>query len=59
MGWHAHAAQPTSPTTNATNTGLVTLDKGKETQVPIRIRDGFNGPSIVVRAVDPTAGTIF
>jgi hypothetical protein len=43
-------------TTNATNTRLVTLDKGKQTQVPIRIHDDFKGPSIEVRAVDLTAG---
>lgn len=41
------------------NTRLVTLDKGKETQVPIRIHDEFKGSSIEVRAVDPTTGTIF
>lgn len=41
------------------NTRLVTLEKGKETQVPIRIYDDFTGPSIEVRVVDPTTGTIF
>src|SRR5262249_16383035 len=41
------------------NTRLVTLEKGKETQVPVRIHDDFTGPSIEVRAVDPTTGTIF
>lgn len=41
------------------NTRLVTLEKGKETQVPIRIHDDFTGPSIEVRVVDPTTGTIF
>lgn len=41
------------------NTRLVSLEKGKETQVPVRIHDDFTGPSIEVRAVDPTTGTIF
>jgi hypothetical protein len=41
------------------NTRLITLEKGKETQVPIRIQDDFKGSSIEVRAVDPTTGRIF
>lgn len=40
-------------------TRLVTLEKGKETQVPLRIHDEFNGGSIEVRAIDPATGTIF
>jgi hypothetical protein len=41
------------------NTRLVTLEKGKETQIPIRIHDDFAGSSIEVRAVDPATGAIF
>jgi hypothetical protein len=39
--------------------GLVTLTKGKETQVPVRIHDDFTGPSVEIRATDPTTGSIF
>lgn len=41
------------------NTRLVTLEKGKETQVPLRIYDEFTGPSIEVRAIAPATGAIF
>lgn len=34
-------------------TGLITLARGEETQVPIRIRDDFSGEFIEVRAIDP------
>jgi hypothetical protein len=40
-------------------TRLVTLEKGKETQVPLRVRDEFTGPSIEVRAIDSATGIIF
>jgi hypothetical protein len=40
-------------------TGLVTLEKGKETQVPVRIADDFDGPSVEIRATDPATGTVF
>ena len=40
-------------------TGLVTLEKGKETQVPIRIHDDFSGPAVEIRATDPATGTVF
>lgn len=40
-------------------TGLVTLVKGMETQVPLRISDDFQGKAIEVRASDPTSGAIF
>lgn len=39
-------------------TGLVTLEKGKETQVPIRIRDDFAGASVEIRACDPSTGAV-
>jgi hypothetical protein len=39
-------------------TGLVTLVKGTEVQVPVRIRDDFTGPSVELRATDPTTGAI-
>jgi hypothetical protein len=40
-------------------TRLVTLMKGKETQVPIRIDDKFDGASVEIRATDPATGTVF
>jgi len=40
-------------------THLVTLAKGKETQVPIRVRDDFDGVSVEIRATDPVTGRIF
>jgi len=40
-------------------THLVTLIKGKETQVPVRIRDDFDGASLEIRATDPATGRIF
>ena len=40
-------------------TGLVTLEKGKEIQVPIRIHDDFSGPAVEIRATDPATGTVF
>lgn len=39
-------------------TGLVTLIKGSEVQVPVRIKDDFAGPSLELRASDPTTGAI-
>lgn len=41
------------------STRLVKLEKGKERQVPIRIHDDFSGPSVEIRATEPTTGTIF
>jgi hypothetical protein len=40
-------------------TGLVKLEKGKETQVPVRVHDDFSGPSVEIRATEPTTGAIF
>jgi hypothetical protein len=40
-------------------TGLVRLEKGKETQIPVRIHDDFAGPMAEIRATDPVTGTIF
>lgn len=40
-------------------TGLVTLLRGMETQVPLRVSDDFQGKAIEVRAIDPTSGAIF
>lgn len=40
-------------------TGLVTLVKGAETQIPLRLDDDFQGQAIEVRASDPTTGAIF
>lgn len=40
-------------------TGLVKLEKGQETQVPVRIHDDFSGPSAEIRATEPTTGAIF
>jgi hypothetical protein len=40
-------------------THLVTLGKGKETEVPVRIRDDFDGASVEIRATDPVTGRIF
>lgn len=38
---------------------LVRLEKGKETQVPLRLSDDFSGPALEVRVTDPATGTIF
>jgi hypothetical protein len=38
---------------------LVTLTKSKETEVPIRIQEDFDGPSAEIRATDPATGAIF
>jgi hypothetical protein len=38
---------------------FVTLIKGIETQVPVRIQDDFTGASIEVRATDPATGGVF
>jgi hypothetical protein len=38
---------------------LVTLMKGKETEVPIRIQEDFDGPFAEIRATDPATGAIF
>ena len=40
-------------------TGLVKLDKGKETQIPIRLHDDFTGPSAEIRVTEPTTGAVF
>jgi hypothetical protein len=40
-------------------TGLVKLERGKETPVPIRIHDDFAGPTVEIRATDPATGSIF
>lgn len=40
-------------------TGSVKLERGKETQVPVRIHDDFTGPSVEIRATEPTTGSIF
>jgi hypothetical protein len=40
-------------------TRLVTLAKGKETEVPVRIQDDFSGPSLEIRATDPATGAVF
>jgi hypothetical protein len=40
-------------------TRLVTLTKGKETEVPVRIQDDFSGPSLEIRATDPATGAVF
>jgi hypothetical protein len=40
-------------------TRLVTLKKGIETQVPIRIEDDFNSAAIEIRATDPVTGAVF
>jgi len=40
------------------NTKLVTLERGKEVQVPLRVQDAFKGAFIEVRAVDPTNGNV-
>lgn len=38
---------------------LVTLKKGVETQVPVRIQDDFSAASVEIRATDPATGVIF
>jgi hypothetical protein len=40
-------------------TRMVTLTRGKETQVPVRIQDDFSGASAEIRATDPATGAIF
>jgi len=40
-------------------THLVTLKKGIETQVPIRIDDDFSGANVEIRATDPATGAVF
>ena len=40
-------------------TRLVTLARGKETQVPIRIQDDFSGTFVEIRTTDPATGAIF
>lgn len=40
-------------------TRMVTLTRGKETQVPVRIQDDFSGSSAEIRATDPATGAIF
>ena len=40
-------------------TRMVTLPRGKETQVPVRIQDDFSGASVELRATDPATGAIF
>ena len=40
-------------------TRLVTLTKGTETQVPIRIQDDFSGANVEIRATDPATGAVF
>lgn len=39
-------------------TGLVTLETGKELQVPIRIDDDFEGATLEIRATSPDDGTV-
>jgi PglZ domain len=40
-------------------THLVRLEKGKETQVPLRVFEDFTGATLEVRALDPATPTIF
>jgi hypothetical protein len=40
-------------------TRMVTLTRGKETQVPVRVQDDFSGASVEIRATDPATGAIF
>ncbi len=40
-------------------TGLVTLVKGAESQIPLRLDDDFQGEVIEVRAIDPATGAVF
>lgn len=40
-------------------TRLVTLNKGIETQVPVRIQDDFTGANIEIRATDAATGAVF
>ena len=35
---------------------MVTLEKGTETQVPIRIQEDFTGGAVEIRAIDPSTG---
>lgn len=39
-------------------TGLITLFKGEEVQVPLQVVDDFAGDAIEVRAIDPTGGVV-
>jgi hypothetical protein len=40
-------------------TRLVTLNKGVETQVPVRIQDDFTGANVEIRATDAATGAVF
>jgi hypothetical protein len=40
-------------------TRLVTLNKGTETQVPVRIKDDFTGANVEIRATDAATGVVF
>ncbi len=40
-------------------TRLVTLTKGTETQVPVRIQDDYTGANIEIRATDAATGVVF
>lgn len=40
------------------STGLLTLERGRETQVPIRIVDQFAGVAVEIRATDPATGAV-
>jgi hypothetical protein len=40
-------------------TRLVTLDKGQEAQIPLRVHEEFTGPFIEMRAIDPSTGAVF
>lgn len=40
-------------------TRLVTLKKGMETQVPLRVREDFSGSTVEIRATDPATGVVF
>jgi len=37
----------------------VTLNKGVETQVPVRIQDDFTGANVEIRATDAATGAVF
>jgi hypothetical protein len=40
-------------------TRLVTLNRGVETQVPVRIQDDFTGANVEIRATDAATGAVF
>jgi hypothetical protein len=40
-------------------TRLVTLNRGAETQVPVRIQDDFSGANVEIRATDAATGAVF